>query len=271
MLTVHRLGSVLRIQMSSWGSRLAGLDVSAYLVRGVLVDTGFPRAWDDLRSALGELRPRGAIVTHWHEDHAGNVPALAASGLPIALAPATAERLRERPSILPYRRVTWGRTGPLGPLDAFEDPSLRMIHTPGHAEDHHVVWDADHQTIFSGDLWLGVRSRVMHEHEDPYLIVESLRRVAALRPRRMFDAHRGEVADPTAALAAKIDWMTGTIDAIERRVEAGDPDRTIVRAVLGGEELSGYVSLGEYARGNFVRAVRLHVEGSRTGRGAASS
>jgi len=270
MLTVHRLGSVLRIQMSSWGSRLAGLDVSAYLVRGVLVDTGFPHAWDDLRRALRELRPRGAIVTHWHEDHAGNVPALAASGLPIALAPATAERLRERPSILPYRRVTWGRTAPLGPLNAFEEASLCMIHTPGHADDHHVVWDAATETLFSGDLWLGVRSRVMHEHEDPYLIVESLRRAAALRPRRMFDAHRGEVADPAAALAAKIDWMTETIESIERRIGAGDPDRAIVREVLGGEELSGYVSLGEYARGNFVKAVRRHVDGSRAGRLAAS-
>lgn len=256
MITLTHHGPVDRIRMSSWGSRRAGLDVSAYLVRGVLIDTGFPRARRELMRVVAELRPRGAIVTHWHEDHAGNAAALARAGLPIALAPLTERLLRERPPILAYRRLVWGWPEALGSHEPFDDPALRMIATPGHADDHHVVWDAGTGTLLSGDLWLGVRSRILHEDEDPYRIVESLRVVRALRPRRMFDAHRGEVADPVAAIDAKIGWMTDTIGLIERRIAEGWSDRDIVRRALGGEALTGYVSFGEYARRNLVRAVR---------------
>ena len=58
------------------------------------------------------------------------------------------------------------------------------------------------------------------------------------------------------AIAAKIAWMTETIGTIERRVAEGWSDRAILRRVLGGEALTGYVSQREYARLNFVHAVR---------------
>ena len=123
------------------------------------------------------------------------------------------------------------------------------------------MWDARTGTVFSGDLWLGVRARVLHSAEDPYRIVESLRRVAALGPVRMFDAHRGLVRDPVRALTAKAEWITETIGEIERRMALGHSDGEILANVLGGEELAGYLSYGDYARRNFVKAVRRRLGG----------
>jgi glyoxylase-like metal-dependent hydrolase (beta-lactamase superfamily II) len=259
VLTLHEHDDVTRIQMSSWGSRRAGLDVSAYLVRGILIDTGFPRVWPELRRALEARAPRAVIVTHWHEDHAGNVAPLAAQGVPLLLDARTEATLRERPDILPYRSVVWGRPDVLSaPIARLEDTSdLEFVATPGHSDDHHVVWDPGTRTLFSGDLWLGVRARIFHEHEDPYRIVQSLRHMLSLGPMRMFDAHRGLVSDPPDAIGAKIEWMTETIGTIERRIAEGWSNRAIVRGVLGGEALTGWVSQREYARLNFVRAVRL--------------
>jgi glyoxylase-like metal-dependent hydrolase (beta-lactamase superfamily II) len=133
---------------------------------------------------------------------------------------------------------------------------LTVIHTPGHSVDHQVVWDATTSTLFSGDLWLGVRARVMHASEDPYGIAASLRTAIALAPRRMFDAHRGLVEPATDALRLKLDWLTETVGEIERLVAAGWTDRAILKRVLGGEEIAALVSVGEYARRNLVRAVR---------------
>ena len=73
---------------------------------------------------------------------------------------------------------------------------------------------------------------------------------------RMFDAHRGLVERPVAALDAKVAWLGETLGEIERRVTEGWSDRAIVRRVLGGEEIAAVVSLGDYARRNLVRAVR---------------
>lgn len=254
-ITTH--GDVTRVRLWSRPGVAVGYDVSVYLARGVLIDTGFPRAHGELRALVEALRPRGALVTHWHEDHAGNVPLLAEMGLPLGIAHGTLERLRAHPRIRLYRRVVWGRPAPLAHApQSFADDALAMLPTPGHSPDHHVVWDAERETLFSGDLWLGVRARVMHEHEAPRTLLASLRRVAALRPRHMFDAHRGEVSDPPRALAARIEFLERTIDAVQRRVDAGWGDAAIVRTELEGEEAAAWFSLGEYARRNLVRAVR---------------
>ena len=257
MIAIERYDDVTRIRMSSVGSRLAGLDVSAYVVRGVLVDSGFPHVRDEFATALAGQRLSGAIVTHWHEDHAGNVALLAERGIPLQVAPGTLDLLRAHPPIRAYRRLAWGWPPAFTAThESFAHDTLRFIHTPGHSPEHHVVWDAERGTLFSGDLWLGVRARVMHESEDPRTIVESLRCVAALRPERMFDAHRGIVPTPVAALEAKAEWLTHVIGEIERRLAEGWSERAIVREVLGGEERSAWFSGGEYARVNLVRAVR---------------
>jgi glyoxylase-like metal-dependent hydrolase (beta-lactamase superfamily II) len=243
--------------MQSTAGRMAGYDVSAYLVRGILVDTGFHRARGLLIAALDQLRPRGAIVTHWHEDHAGNVELLASRGLPLLMREETEVILRRRPDVKLYRRAVWGHPPRLrSPIERLDPEDLEVIHTPGHSRDHQVVWDPETETVFTGDLWLGVKSRLMHESEDPYAIVRSLRVVLARNPVRLFDAHRGPIANAITALQARIDWLEETIGEIERRVAAGWSDGAIARDVLGREDLSALVSAGEYAKRNLVRAVR---------------
>jgi glyoxylase-like metal-dependent hydrolase (beta-lactamase superfamily II) len=168
--------------------------------------------------------------------------------------------LRQRPEIQLYRRVFWGNPPALAASVAAFDPlGLECVHTPGHSTDHQVVWDPETRTLFSGDLWLGVRARVLHSTEDPYMLLESLRRASALEPVRMFDAHRGLVDRPVAALDAKVRWLGDTLGEIARRVTEGWSDRAIVRRVLGGEEIAAVVSFGDYARRNLVRAVRRNM------------
>jgi glyoxylase-like metal-dependent hydrolase (beta-lactamase superfamily II) len=259
-LVIERYGEVTRLRMTSVGSRAVGMDVSAYVFRGAMIDTGFYRARHELLNALQSLDVRGAILTHWHEDHAGNAAVLAGEGLPLSMRADTQAMLRSGPNIELYRRVVWGRPPALGNGSAAFDHALECIHTPGHSTDHQVVWDAETRTLFSGDLWLGVRSKIFHSSENPYEIVESLRRARALEPERMFDAHRGFVENPVAAIDARIEWLSEMIGTIERRIAEGWSDRRVLRRELGGEELAGYVSYGNYSRMNLVLAVRRRVE-----------
>ncbi|HEU4723233.1 MAG TPA: MBL fold metallo-hydrolase [Gemmatimonadaceae bacterium] len=248
---------VRRLRMRSWRGALVGYDVSAYLLGDVLIDTGFRRAERALLAALDSLRPRGVVVTHWHEDHAGNVPAIASRGLPMAMHPGCEALLRERPAIRPYRRAVWGWTKRLtGALEAFDPAPLSMVEAPGHSPDHQMVWDAERRILVAGDLYLGVKVRVAHEDdESPRALVASLRRAAALEPRLLLDAHRGPVPDAAAQLRAKADWNEEIIGRIERLHAEGVPPREIVRRLFGGESLVGLVSGGEYSRRGFVRAV----------------
>jgi glyoxylase-like metal-dependent hydrolase (beta-lactamase superfamily II) len=256
MIAVTRHGDVTRLRFWTRRGALVGYDSSAYLVGGVLIDTGYRHVAPDVERVVRELRPRGIVVTHWHEDHAGNAPDLAVTGVPMWLHEHTAAKLRERQRVKLYRHYTWGRPRALRAEPAAFDPApLEVIATPGHSPDHHVVFDRATATLISADLWLGVKVRVIGYEENPYQIVESLGRAIALRPERMFDAHRGLVDNPVAALTAKRDWLRETIGGIERALDAGSSEDQILRDVLGGEELLGIMSQGEYSRRNLVRGV----------------
>jgi glyoxylase-like metal-dependent hydrolase (beta-lactamase superfamily II) len=257
MLQVEQHGDVTRFEMTSAASRVIGYSASAYLVRGVLVDCGFHAAAREMDSILVGERPRGVLITHYHEDHAGNVERVARRGIPIAASTETMTRMQSPAPIRMYRRFTWGSAPPLrSSVTPFEDDRLRLVAAPGHCSDHHIVWDDSDGTVFGGDLYLGVKVRIAHPGEDPRVLAATLRRVASLGPTRLFDAHRGYVPNPAPLLAAKADWTEETIAAIERRIAAGTPDSVIVRELFGGESMPGYFSRGDYSRRNFVRAVR---------------
>jgi ribonuclease/clavin/mitogillin len=259
-LHIEKFRDVTRLRMRSPGSRAVGLDVSAYVMDGVMIDTGFHRARHALLAAVRTRGVRAAIVTHWHEDHAGNVGLLASQGLPLLVRGDTESTLRTRPDVQLYRRVVWGYANALTrPLIPFDGGRFECIHTPGHSADHQVVWDATTGTLFSGDLWLGVRSRILHASEDPYAIIDSLRIIEALQPTRMFDAHRGLVENPAVAIRAKIDWLSETLGTVETLIAQGFSDRQIVKEVLGGEEMAAIASRGDYSRRNLVKAVRRRV------------
>ena len=257
MLQVVQHGDVTRFEMTSAASRILGYSASAYLVRGVLVDCGFHAARKEMDVILDRERPRGLLITHYHEDHAGNVERVARRGIPIAASTETLAKMRSPARIRAYRRVTWGSAPPLrSPVTPFESDRWKLVAAPGHSRDHHIVWDEGDGTLFGGDLYLGVKVRIAHPGEDPRVLVRTLRVVAALGPARLFDAHRGYVPNPTPLLRAKADWTEETIAMIERRITAGAPDAAIVRELFGGESVPGYISGGDYSRTNFVKAVR---------------
>ena len=258
MIEITKFGDVQRLRMWTRRSQWVGYDVSAYLVRGMLIDTGMRHCERELLIALTELRPRAIIVTHWHEDHAGNAAVLAEK-YPTLMPDYTQRKLRERQQVKLYRHFTWGRPKKLvAQLQPFDPAPLLLVPTPGHSPDHHVVFDPQTATLFSGDLWLGVKVRVMGATENPYEIIDGLTTAIALNPVRMFDAHRGLVENPVGMLTAKRAWLLDTCAEIERRLTVGQSESQILNEVLDGEERTAYVSQGEYSRRNLVRVVKKH-------------
>lgn len=251
------VAGVTRIHMWSRVGRAVGLTVSAYLTHGVLVDTGYPGARNELRTFLEHHRVRGAIITHAHEDHGGNAALLADRGVPVGGGATTLAGLRERAELHFHRRLVWGTPEPL-PRSAptFTDDRMRLIPAPGHTPDHHVVWDSERGHLFGGDLFLGVKVRVAHLDEDPRELVRTLRSLAALEPAALLDAHRGMVPHPAPLLRAKADWMEELIAGVDALVASGMDDATIRQRLIGREGLMGWGTLGEYSATNLIRIAR---------------
>ena len=265
MLAIESYGDVTRLRFSTPVTRALGYEVSAYFTRGVLLDTGFPMVARELAAWLDNARPEGVVVTHHHEDHAGNLELIARGGLPVAAADATLRAARELGPLGLYRRVCWGAPPAFrSAVSRFDADGLRLMPTPGHSADHHVVWDAERETLFAGDLFLGVKVRVAQDAEVVAELVRSLRTAITLAPKRMFCAHRGMVHDPVNALRAKADWLEGLISDAARLSSEGIPDDVITRRLLGREGLTSIFSRGKLSKANLVRsALRSREEESR--------
>jgi glyoxylase-like metal-dependent hydrolase (beta-lactamase superfamily II) len=264
-------GDVTELRFSWWRSRMVGMSVNAFLVRGVLVDTAFPAVAGDVARLLDCGVVRGAIITHHHEDHAGNAGLIATRGLPVLVGERTRPYLHAPERIAFYRRFTWKDMNAPSTSALFDerhvhasgsqpdddrlDASLELVHAPGHSPDHHIVWDASTDTLFAGDLFLGVKVRVAHEDADARAELQTLRAMIERKPMRMFCAHRGYVEHPLDMLRAKADWTEQLIDEVERHTASGMSLTETARKLLGHPHSIHWFSRGEYSAIHLVRAI----------------
>ncbi|TPX60456.1 hypothetical protein SpCBS45565_g07525 [Spizellomyces sp. 'palustris'] len=164
---------------------------NTYLVgtghRRILIDTGSGVAdfEEHLRTSLtraGGIGISSIICTHRHRDHISGIPqVLALNGgadhIPI------------------YKYLTAKDTPPFpyeytairdGHTFKTEGATLRAVHTPGHLDDHVVLYLEEENAVFSGDCVLGQGTAVF-ENLAEYM--SSLRRILELQPGRLYPGH----------------------------------------------------------------------------------
>ena len=106
-----------------------------------------------------------------------------------------------------------------------------------------------------------MKVRVAHPGEDMRGQVGHLRRIAGLKPKRFFDAHRGLLEQPVELLLAKAQWIEEVVGEIERRAAEGWTARAIEAEVLGAGDFTGLISGGDYAKRNIVESVMAGISG----------
>lgn len=232
-----------------------------YLVDGVLIDSGPPNMRSEVARLVAELGVRQCVTTHHHEDHSGNHALLNARGIVPLVHPMGIAHISAPASRLPdlYRRVTWGSPAPaqVAPLgDRLETPAHRfqVVHTPGHAEDHVALFEPDRGWLFTGDLYLAPRLKVLRDDEDVHAMVGSLRRLVALAPTVVFCQHRGRVGDGPELLRRKLQFLLelgGRIGALRER---GLDEAAIARSLPGDDLIWRLWTGGHFAKRHFVRA-----------------
>lgn len=288
MIAQTQFGDVSALWAAWPRSRVIGYGVHVFVVRGVMIDTGFPGVASEMREVIASLKSRGAtqrgatqrgatlrgaMLTHHHEDHAGNLQLLVDAGVAVAMDAETLARVRQPGRIGLYRHFAWRAMRALkGAVTPFADDALSLVPTPGHCPNHHSVWDANTGTCFLGDLYLGVRVRIAHAYENPRAHVQSLRSIIARKPARVFCAHRGLIEHGVARLQAKADWIDEMIGVVEQRLDAGQSVEQVCREFLGRLGSTHFISAGDYSPRNLVTAIRdTRTNGSETDANAVAN
>jgi glyoxylase-like metal-dependent hydrolase (beta-lactamase superfamily II) len=148
--------------------------------------TGKPEHLAAIQVALGGRSLARVIVTHGHSDHASGVPAL-----------------KERwpaVDVLKWRLDGEGSWTPIedGQIIHAGDRELRAIHTPGHARDHVSLWDEARREAYTGDMVMRPGTVLIPAGKGGNLreYLQSLDRLAALNPVRLFPGHGPTIEDP---------------------------------------------------------------------------
>jgi ribonuclease/clavin/mitogillin len=155
------------------------------------------RALTILAEHAGDQGWEGVLLTHHHRDHVAAANAISeALEIPIAAHPITAELLAGQIAV--DRLLEEGDV--VSGSDALDD-QWQVLHTPGHASGHIVLWEPVRRWLIAGDMIAAIGTIII-EPPDGHMTtyVEQLERLAELEPARLVPAHGHVVEDPVARI-----------------------------------------------------------------------
>jgi len=243
-----------------------------YRLGSTVIDTGPPNQWRRVRAFLAERVVRQVVVTHYHEDHSGNLaPIRRAFAAPIyAPGPGLAELGSGFP-LRAYQRLFWGRPEPVRarelprqvPLDG--GGALEAIPAAGHSADMTCLLERERGWLFAGDLYIASRTRLLRQDEDLGAEIASLRRILAYDFDTVFCAHRGVLAAGKAALGRKLDFLESLCQRVAHLHRQGRSREEITRQLLGREGLMTLATGYHFSKRNLIVAclAALRVEDGR--------
>ena len=226
--------------------------VAAWYVRNILVDAGGALTAGSLEAWVHGKRLDALLLGHHHEDHSGGAGVLARRGVPVHGSRGTAARLRHPRPVPEYRARLWGQRAAIR-VRAPEDLPLEAVPLPGHSSDQLGYFDRETGWLFSGDLILRRRQQVAMPGEDPWAMIDSLRRAVRLGPAALATSHRGLIAEPETALREQLDYLEQLAGRIAHLRSAGLSVDAMVRELFGGEPKPPGVEMTwrELSRGEF--------------------
>jgi glyoxylase-like metal-dependent hydrolase (beta-lactamase superfamily II)/predicted DCC family thiol-disulfide oxidoreductase YuxK len=260
------------------------------LYDGVAVDPGSPKMHKSLLRHFHQIKPRvtKVIATHAHEEHVGNLNWLSElTGAPVYVSEMTARFLT------PFRKLPWVRATVIGQPPDLKEPyrllgetvdtdsrRLDVIATPGHCDDHIVLYDPKEKLLLAGDAFMGSYFATPNPDVDSHKWLVSLERLLELDIEILVEGHghihtlRADIPDcsgvviredPKVAISQKLDYMRWLREQIETGLREQLPVRVVEASCFpwgrrtswescATDECIRLLSLGHFSRTELVRS-----------------
>jgi endoribonuclease LACTB2 len=190
-----------------------GRIVYAFLVDGMLIDTGAKHLEADLIPFYEEQLFDQVTLTHSHEDHTGTASWIKENkNIPIYIHP-KGIRVCSLPGSYPkYRQVAWGirkefEVLPIGSTIQSRNLDWEVIYTPGHADDHICLFHKETGRLFSGDLFLGPKPKVILGFESIPETMNSIKTLLSYDFGSMYCGHAGYIQNGKQMMQLKLDYL----------------------------------------------------------------
>ncbi|MFQ5865740.1 MAG: MBL fold metallo-hydrolase [bacterium] len=235
---------------------------AAYFVDGLLIDTGFQHVANEFFNRLRERNVQQIVQTHAHEDHIGATYLFQKHlGLKAKVHPAAIKLIFDPPKKLKiYRKVVWGlpnaaETEPIDKEVSTNNYTFKVIYLPGHSNDHIGLYEPNQGWLFGGDLFLGVKVRVLRYDEQFHQIMNSLRKVTELPMSKYFCGSGKVLISPRRNLEKKLQFFEEVKGKVLELYYKGWELERIRNEVLGRERIITYISQREFSKLNLVQSI----------------
>jgi glyoxylase-like metal-dependent hydrolase (beta-lactamase superfamily II) len=267
MISATPYGEVLQIKMSRYPDFPSGMWVCAYLVDGLLIDTGMAHTAEEFTKFLRDKYLKVAVNTHFHEDHiSGNKFLQDVYGTEIYAPALSIDKINKPAKLYPYQEEVWGypvpsKVKPLGDHINTENYRFEVLPTPGHDRDHICLFERTNGWLFSGDLYITMKSTACRPIDDMWQILADLENIRALNPQIIFPAPTHVVNDPAEKLDTLITYLEELGARIEELYSKGKSVEQIRQDVFGEEDLFAEMTQQQFSSLNLVKSfLKKHLE-----------
>ncbi len=237
------------------------LNVYCFETDGVLIDSGAASVLDKFKSFFAQADFDKVMLTHDHEDHTGGAAYLQKKyGVPIYINQMSVANCDKKATYPLYRKLFWGKREPFQatPLQTtFESRQATwdVIATPGHTTDHLSFLNKETGQLFSGDLYVHPKTKVVLRNESIPTTIASLEKILTYDFEEMFCCHAGYVADGRKAMMKKLDFLTNFQEEVITLHEQGLNEKEIMNKVFKKKYPITYLSFGEWDSVHMVRSI----------------
>ncbi|WP_241558844.1 MBL fold metallo-hydrolase [Oceanobacillus halophilus] len=203
--------------------------VYMFLVDGMLIDTGSRSLEKEIlyfyKKQLKKIK--FVVLTHSHEDHSGTASWIQENlNLPIYVHPRGMQVCQKRSPYPKYREVTWGARKEFNPLPLENklkslNAEWEVIYTPGHADDHVALYHEQTGRLFTGDLFVSPKTKVIMQTESTPVTMDSIRKLLKYDFKSMYCSHAGYFKDGKSKLKQKLEYLEQLYSEVERMHKEG--------------------------------------------------
>ena len=236
---------------------------SAYLVDGLLIDTGCPHTADEFVRSLEGRNIKLAVNTHYHEDHVGaNYLLQQKCALKILASRESIPLINEVHKQQTYQEVIWGIPVPtkvslLPHKIETEHFRFDVVPTPGHCKGHVALVEPAQGWCFSGDLYSSQEPKAIRPEEDMGETARSMQKLVDLKTDQLilFTSLGNRIEDGREALRSCIAYLKDLSQKAKRLDVQGLSAGDIRDQLFGRETVLAGITEGDVSAENMIRAV----------------